>query len=98
MVLLSICVFGDSNARMLELHLLSYKKQILEYLTFFRSRKPNLFGQETQLAMFSKHDLEAGYNDTPITSDMVTDVYLDFVEKTRQKESADYCKTLTGMK
>ena len=82
---------------MLELHLLNYKKQMLEYLTFFRSQKPNLFGQQPQLTMFSKPDLEAGYNDTPITSDMITDVYLEFVEQTRQRESADYCKTLTGM-
>ena len=82
---------------MLELHLLNYKKQMLEYLTFFRSQKPgNPFGQQPQLTMFSKPDLEAGYNDTPITSDMITDVYLEFVEQTRQRESADYCKTLTG--
>lgn len=69
---------------------------MLEYLTFFQSRKRNPFGQEPPLTMFSKPDLEAGYNDTPITSDMITDVYLDFVEQTRQRESADYCKTLTG--
>lgn len=81
----------------LELHLLNYKKRMLEYLTFFCSRKPNLFGQEPQLTMFSKPNVEVGYNDVPITSDMITDVYLDFVEQTRQVESADYCKTLTGI-
>ena len=71
---------------------------MLEYLTFFQSQKPgNPFVQQPQLTTFSKPDLEAGYNDTPITSDMITDVYLEFVEQTRQRESADYCKTLTGM-
>ena len=70
---------------------------MFEYLTFFRSQKPrNPFGQQPQLTMFSKPDLEAGYNDTPITSDMITDVYLDFVEQTPQRESSNYCKTLTG--
>jgi len=56
-----------------------------------------MFGQESLLTMFSKPDLEDGYNDVSIMSDMITDVYLDFVEQTRQTESADYCKTLTGM-
>ena len=70
---------------------------MLKYLTSFQSQKPNLFGQEPQVTMFSKPDLEAGYNDTPITSNMITNVYLDFVEQTHQRESVDYCQTLTGM-
>jgi len=70
---------------------------MLKYLTFFQSQKPNLFEQEHQLTMFLKPDLEAGYNDAPITSDMITFVYLDFVEQTHWRELADYCKTLTGM-
>jgi len=45
---------------------------------------------------FSSHDDANGYDDNCITNNMITDVYVEFVNKTRQHESTSYCKTRTG--
>ncbi len=37
-----------------------------------------------------------GYNDTPITDDFITDVWLEFSKRTRQEESTEYLKSLAG--
>jgi hypothetical protein len=39
---------------------------------------------------------EDGYGDSPITNDLITDIYLEFIMKTRQEESVEYCKTREG--
>lgn len=79
---------------MLELHLLEYKQTMLEYLTFFKNRQIGL--RVVKLKEFSSPTSETDYNDQSITSDLVTDVYLDFINKTRQAESSEYCMSLTG--
>jgi hypothetical protein len=55
----------------------------------------NVF-QPVSLQKFSSHDDPNGYDDKWITNDMITDVYVEFVNKTRQRESTSYCKTRTG--
>ena len=40
---------------------------------------------------------EDGYGDSPITNDLITDIYLEFIMKTRQEESVEYCKTREGL-
>jgi hypothetical protein len=79
----------------IELHLLEYHQRMLEYLTAFEARKVNVF-QPVSLQEFSTHDDPNGYDDNCITNDMITDVYVEFVNKTRQQESTSYCKTRTG--
>lgn len=37
---------------------------------------------------------EAGYNDTSITDDMIRDVYMAFIERTRSEESDEYLRNL----
>ena len=67
---------------------------MLEYLTFFKNCQIGL--RVVKLKEFSSPTLETGYNDQLITSDLVTDVYLDFINRTRQAESSEYCMLLTG--
>lgn len=45
---------------------------------------------------FSTPENKQGYNDSPITHDLITDVYLEFIQRTRQEESSEYCRTRTG--
>jgi hypothetical protein len=49
-----------------------------------------------KLEEFSKPEDPAKYSCVPISSDMITDVYLEFIENTRKQESTDFCKTRTG--
>ena len=43
----------------------------------------------------SPYDLE-GYGDDSITDDLITDVFLEFSERTQKDESDSYMRTLTG--
>ena len=52
--------------------------------------------QPVALQKFSARDNADGYNDNSMTHEMVTDIYLEFVNKTRERESSSYCKTRTG--
>jgi len=61
---------------------------MLEYLTAFRGRQPNMF-QPLALQKFSGWDNPDGYDDNSMTHEMVTDIYLEFVNKTRERESTD---------
>jgi len=85
-----------------ELHLQEYKQREKEYLEFYAANRPKsqgtLFNTQIpiRLKKFSDMKDRDGYNDTPITDDMVTDLYQQFVKQTRQPESEEYCKTLTG--
>lgn len=36
------------------------------------------------------------YNDKPISHDIVSEVFLEFVSGTRERESEEYLRTLTG--
>ena len=55
----------------------------------------NVF-QPVSLQEFSTHDDPNRYDDNCITNDMISDVYVEFVNKTRQHKSTSYCKTRTG--
>jgi hypothetical protein len=68
---------------------------MLEYLSYFEARRQNAF-KKNNLKMFSDPANEKGYNDVPISNDMITEIYLEFIKKTRQQESVEYCKTRTG--
>jgi len=68
---------------------------MLEFVTVFKGRRTNPF-QPLELQEFSGWKDPNGYNDGSITNDMVTDIYLEFIKKTRRVESSDYCKTRTG--
>jgi len=69
---------------------------MLEYLVYFQAARPNQF-KRTSLQVFSDPSDNLGYSDSPIASDLVTDVYLEFITKTRQSESTEYCKTRSGV-
>ena len=69
---------------------------MLEYLSYFNLARPNLFSR-TYLQKFSAPTDEDGYGDSPITNNLITDVYLEFITKTRQDKSVEYCKTREGL-
>jgi hypothetical protein len=48
------------------------------------------------LGAFSEPYALDGYADASITDDLITDVYLEFGERTRRIESERYLRTLTG--
>lgn len=49
-----------------------------------------------ELEVFSDPWDPERYAAKPITNDMVTEVYVEFGERTRKAESDDYMRTLTG--
>lgn len=77
------------------MHLLDYKKRHLEYLQFYLSRGPTPL-QPVALQAFSEPYNIDGFDDESITDDMITEILLVYHEKTRQEESAEYARTLTG--
>src|SRR6266576_1253348 len=84
------------NHRDSELHLLDYHKKVLEYLNVFKSL-PDTRLVPFPLKSFSEpHDKE-GFNSHSISDETITEVFLEFGEKTRNKESDEYTHTLTGM-
>ncbi|KAI5982858.1 hypothetical protein EDD15DRAFT_2109821, partial [Pisolithus albus] len=66
-----------------QLHLLEYQRHTFEYL------------DDHPLAMFSPFANPQGYAGRSITDEMVSEVYLSFVSRTRQQESEFYLRTLT---
>ncbi|PPQ84313.1 hypothetical protein CVT26_011237 [Gymnopilus dilepis] len=79
-----------------QLHLLEYHVQQLEYVTAFGARSAQTL-ISNPLENFSSYDDPNAYDETSITHDMVTCIYLEFSSKTRQKECTDYLKTRTGI-
>jgi hypothetical protein len=70
---------------------------MLEYLSYFECARKSVF-KPYALKNFSSPTDEKGYNDFFVTSDMITDLYVDFTVKVRRSESIEYCKTRTGKK
>jgi hypothetical protein len=68
---------------------------VLRYLQAFQCRHNTPF-QPNPLKKFSDPWNADGYSDNCITDDLITDVYLDFIERTRKVESERYLRTLTG--
>ena len=80
-----------------ELHLLEYKQRMLEYLNHFRTRRVNLFRANIdRLLGFSSPSDVDGYGDKCISNDLITDLLLEFSERTRKIESTEYLQTLSG--
>ncbi len=78
-----------------ELHLLEYHKKVLEYLNVFESL-PDTQLVPLPLKSFSEPHNKLGFNSNSISSDMVTEVFLEFSEKTHNNESDEYTRILTG--
>jgi hypothetical protein len=78
-----------------ELHLLKYKQTMLEYLQHFQRRRVSPLKPLILKEFSSPHDAD-GYADGCITDDLITDLYLEFSERTRKEESSNYLRTLTG--
>ena len=79
-----------------ELHLLDYHKKVLKYLSVFQSL-PDTRLVPLQLKSFSEPHDKLGFNTNSISDDTVTEIFLEFSEKTRNEESDEYTCTLTGM-
>jgi hypothetical protein len=68
---------------------------MLEYLQSFEGAQQNIF-KPTLLQQFSAPNSTTGYNDKTISDDIITELYLNFGQRTRQEESSEYLRTLTG--
>lgn len=91
-----------------ELHLLEHKWRMLEYLEVFQtqptcnanSRLTDYFSGSKSavktLQAFSSASDPLAYADKSISGEIITEVFLDFCARTRQKESGEYLKTLSG--
>ncbi|KAK6971771.1 hypothetical protein R3P38DRAFT_3297859 [Favolaschia claudopus] len=79
-----------------QLHLLEYHEHSLEYLQAYQESnfKPGTIAFPRPFIPFSA-PTEEGYDDTPITDDLIRDVYMGFVERTRRGESSEYLRNLT---
>lgn len=79
-----------------ELHLVEYHTSKLEFLQAYEIRQKQTSLVGTKFKEFSGPWDPNGYNDKSITDDLITDIFIDFSERTRSGESQDYLKTLTG--
>jgi len=81
-----------------ELHLLEYNRQKLDYLQAWKLRHATQCGMEffspNPLRTFSDPYDANKYNDKPISRDMVSEVFQEFVSGTRERESEEYLRTL----
>jgi hypothetical protein len=86
----------------IELHLLEYNQVHLEYVESLQSRPRLSPFEKPSFIPFSaprrtKNDPTHGYDDKSISDEIITEVFTEFGEKTRQRESDDYLCTLSGM-
>ncbi|TCD65447.1 hypothetical protein EIP91_002660 [Steccherinum ochraceum] len=75
-----------------QLHLYTYMQAHLAYLRAFKEHRRI---ESSMPREFSQPNDPAGYNDSSITNDIVTEVYYHFGQS-RCQESAQYCRTRTG--
>ena len=68
---------------------------MLDYLRSIESAPHNNF-KSVLLQQFSAPDSTTGYNDTIISDDIITELYLEFSKRTRQEESSEYLRSLKG--
>jgi hypothetical protein len=85
-----------SSNKNTELHLLEYRKRMLEYVQIARPIRitPFEIGPPEE---FPAPDDIGGYANAPISDDLITDVFLEFSNKTRKQESERYLRSLTGI-
>lgn len=80
-----------------ELHLLEYNRRTLDYLKALEAQRSKQKGAtffSAPLRPFSLPSDIQGYADKPISHEMITEAYLDFVTQARQVESESYLRTL----
>lgn len=53
-------------------------------------------GRQPGLQAFSEMDDQLGYDNKSISHEIITEVFVDFTTRTREKESALYIKSLSG--
>ncbi|KAF8173443.1 hypothetical protein BJ912DRAFT_1079230 [Pholiota molesta] len=78
-----------------QLHLRKYHDNMQEYLLYFKSARQNPL-RRINLQDFSSPTDPMGYNDTFVSNDLIAELYLEFVAKSRKPESVEYCKTRTA--
>lgn len=77
-----------------EWHLLEFHRRRFEYYTTLEAilSRPSVL--PITILPFSDPDDPLGYNDTSITHDLITDVYILFSNNTRRAESSQYLRSL----
>ncbi|KAJ7615765.1 hypothetical protein DFH06DRAFT_1365836 [Mycena polygramma] len=80
-----------------QFHLLEYKQRHLEYLNAFKRCPVPVMGPPCVLESFSIPDDPDGYNDKSITDDQITDIFLQFSNRTRLEECSRYLRTLSAI-
>jgi hypothetical protein len=86
--------YGESDFHAhLELHLLEYHKKEWEYLEHYCMLADNRLDY-VPLRPFSKPADKIGYDDAPISNEVITEVYMEFIKQTRKAESEAYMCTL----
>ncbi|TFY52964.1 hypothetical protein EVG20_g10326 [Dentipellis fragilis] len=78
-----------------QLHLLEYQQCQLEYLRRYGSQRKVIFSK-SRLEPFSPPGAVDGFTDKSITDDLITHVYLEYIDRTRKEEAALIMKTLAG--
>jgi hypothetical protein len=68
---------------------------MLEYLQAINSQGVSPF-RTSPIVPFSDPNAIYGYCDSVINHELVTDIFNEFSERTRRKESESYLKTLSG--
>lgn len=80
-----------------ETHLLQYHRIRRQYLKQLKIRvEQNAIYPVVQIESFSGPWDPQGYADGSITNDLITDLYIDFGERTRKEESDTYTNSLSG--
>lgn len=87
-----------ANLEQIELHLLRYHKARLDYIQHYEThiKTTNTLISKTPLQQFSDPWDSKGYGGKPISDDLITSVYVGFCDRSRNSESDDYLRTLTG--
>lgn len=88
-----------------EQHLREYHARRLHYFEQYRNRRQRSTSltffqaplKERGPTAFSEYGDPQGYSGASISSDLVSEVFLQFASKTRQEESSDMLRTIEGM-
>ncbi|KAG1780071.1 hypothetical protein EV702DRAFT_1194838 [Suillus placidus] len=92
---------GSLAENIRQLHLVEYHRRKLSYLQAWKSRRTMRHGMDffspNPLRLFSDPYDVNNYNDKPISNDVVSEVFQDFVSATRESESEEYLRTLSGV-
>ncbi|KAG1769928.1 hypothetical protein EV702DRAFT_1049495 [Suillus placidus] len=92
---------GSLAENIRQLHLLEYHRRKLSYLQAWKSRRTMRHGMDffspNPLRLFSDPYDVNNYNDKPISNDVVSEVFQDFVSATWESESEEYLRTLSGV-